>query len=364
VIQSADLRYRPDYATPPGETLRETLEALGMTQADLSRRTGLSTKHINQIIQGFAPLSPDTALALERVVGVPARLWNSLEANYQSQQLRLQSRTVSEEDAVWLKQPAIKELLKTGLIAKAADLAELRDQILSFFGVASREAWEAVWLAPEASFRRSPAFEADQMATAAWLRIGEVEAAGIKTEPFDRARFQAALLSIRALMVHDPKEFDPQMRRLLADSGVALVTVSEVKGCRAHGAARWLSPTKALIQLSVRYKWEDIFWFSLFHEAGHILLHGKRSIFIEAMGDGSSDEEEANRFAAQFLIPPAYENELLRVRDLAGALALARRLEIPPGVVIGRLQKEKLLGYNVGHDYRRKFDLVPIEAAP
>jgi HTH-type transcriptional regulator/antitoxin HigA len=201
------------------------------------------------------------------------------------------------------------------------------------------------------------------MATAAWLRIGEVEAASVKTAPFDRARFQSALLAIRTLMVRDPKEFDPEMRRLLAESGVALVTVPEVKGCHAHGAARWLSPTKALVQLSVRYKWEDIFWFSLFHEAGHILLHGKRSIFIESAGEATGDEEEADRFAAQLLIAPTYDNELLRIRDLAGAVALARKLEIPPGIVIGRLQKEGLLGYNVGHDYRRKFDLVPVEAA-
>jgi HTH-type transcriptional regulator/antitoxin HigA len=329
-----------------------------MTQADLSRRTGLSTKHINQIVQGLAPISPDTALAFERVVGVPARLWNSLEANYQAQLLRLQSRTVSDDDVSWLKQPAIRELVKRGLLAGSPDMAELRDQVFSFFGVARRESWDAVWLAPAAAFRRSPAFEADPMATAAWLRIGELEAAKIEVSAFDRTKLQAALQTIRSLMVQDPQVFEPEMHRLLAESGVALVIVNEIKGCRANGATRWLSPSKALIQLSLRYHWEDVFWFSFFHEAGHVLLHGKRDVFIDDTRQGSSDEDEANQFAAELLIPPTFDGDLLRVRDLPAAVALAQKLAIPPGVVIGRLQREKLLDYNVGQHLRRRFVLV------
>ena len=134
MITPADVTYRPDYAIPPGETLRETLESTGMTQADLARRTSLSAKHINQIVQGVAPISPDTALALERVLGVPARFWLALEANYQSRQTRLRERTVSDEDAAWLKSPVFKELVKRGTIQATSDLAELRDRVLSFWG--------------------------------------------------------------------------------------------------------------------------------------------------------------------------------------------------------------------------------------
>jgi Zn-dependent peptidase ImmA (M78 family) len=119
-----------------------------------------------------------------------------------------------------------------------------------------------------------------------------------------------------------------------------------------------MSPTRALIQLSVRYKWEDVFWFSFFHEAGHLMLHGKRDVFVDQERSGTPDEEEANTFAANLLIPSEHEGELLRIRELAGALALARKLEVPPGIVIGRLQREKLLPYTVGPRYRRRFQLV------
>ena len=218
VIESAGLKYRPDYAVPPGETLRDTIEALGMSQADLSRRTGLSAKHINQIVQGTAPISPDTALALERVVGVPARFWNALEANYQARAIKLRERVVSDEDTIWLKRIPIKELINRGSLTEASGIGELRDQVFAFFGVASRESWEAVWLSPQASFRQSPAFQADPASTAAWLRLGELEAVELDVGEFDRGRFQQALSAIRSIMVEPPERFEPEMRRLCAES--------------------------------------------------------------------------------------------------------------------------------------------------
>ncbi len=359
VIDATDHQYRPDYSIPPGETVRSTLDAVGMTQADLSRRTGLSTKHINQIIQGVAPISPDTALAFERVLGVPARFWNAMEANYQARQIRLRERAVSPEDAEWLRRLPIKELIERGLMEHADDLAELRDRALSFFGVATPQSWNAVWLSPEASYRRSPAFEADPVATATWLRIGELDAATAHVAAFDRVRFSRALQEIRSIMIQPPEQFEPEMRRLCAESGVVLVIIDEIKGSRASGATRWLSPTKALIQLSLRYRWEDAFWFSFFHEAGHVLLHGKREAFVDGDGRASPEEDAANDFAASLLIPRQYETELLRIRTLMEVSAFARQLGIPPGIVVGRLQREKILGYNIGNGLRRRFTLVP-----
>src|SRR5664280_1844529 len=196
-----------------------------MTQADLARRTGLSTKHINQIVQGLAPITPDTALALERVIGTPARFWNALEANYQAQLLRMRDRTVSNEDKAWIKSVQYGELVRRGFLQATNDFGNRRDQLFAFFGVASRDSWEAVWTSPSGLFRRSPAFPADPAATAVWLRLGEIEAAGLEVDTFDRDRLQRALARIRALMVLDPQEFEPQMREALARAGVAFVVV-------------------------------------------------------------------------------------------------------------------------------------------
>src|SRR3954452_10517712 len=145
--------YRPDYAVPPGETLRDTLDALDMTQADLARRTGLSTKHINQLVQGAVGLTPDTALALEHVTGVPARLWNSSEANYRQREVRIKLATPLPDDVAWLKALPIKALVDRGALPRETDETSRLESVLAFFGVASHQAWESVWLAPDAVFR-------------------------------------------------------------------------------------------------------------------------------------------------------------------------------------------------------------------
>jgi HTH-type transcriptional regulator/antitoxin HigA len=360
VIEEAtrQVAFRPDYAIPPGETLRDTIDALGMTQADLARRTALSAKHINQIVQGIAPITPETAIAFEHVTGVPARLWNALEANYRQRLAQKRERELMESDEAWVASMPVRELVKRGALPRTTELGERFQALLSFFGVASLDAWRAVWLAPDAAFRRSRALAAKPEATAAWLRLGEIEAARVESRPYDRTRFRGALDEVRTMLGDPPGRYVAMAQELFAAAGVVLVIVPEVAGCRANGAARWLRPYRALIQLSLRYRWEDIFQFSLFHEAGHILLHGKREAFVDD-GQGADDKErEADRFAAGLLIPERDAPALAEVRSLAQAETLSARLGVPPGVVVGRLQHEGRLGHQAGNALRRRLVLA------
>jgi HTH-type transcriptional regulator/antitoxin HigA len=348
------IAYRPDYAVPPGETLRDTLDALDMSQADLARRTGLSAKHINQIVQGVAALSPETALALEHVTGVPARLWNALEANYRQREARLKHATPSAEDLQWLNSLPIKALVERGALPGEVDAAGRLESVLAFFGVANRGAWESVWVSPDAVFRRSKVFAIDPIATAAWLRLGEVEAARIRTAAFDRTGFRLALDEVRAMMHKHPAHSLVETQRVCSEAGVAFVVVPEIPGSRANGATRWLSSTKALIELSLRHSWEDTFWFSFFHEAAHVLLHGKREGFVDDLDTDDQLEREADAFAGGLLIPTRYDGELRTIVTLAEVQAFARKIRVPPGIIVGRLQRDRRLGRDVGNRLRHR----------
>jgi HTH-type transcriptional regulator/antitoxin HigA len=347
--------YEPDYAVPPGETLRETIETLGLTQVDLSERSGLSTKHVNQIIQGVASITPDTAFRLEKVTGVPARVWNRLESNFQEQRLRLEERKRLAKDLEWLKTLPLKELERREMIPPGPDPTLKLQAVFRFFGVVDRQAWSKVWIHPQASFRVSKAFKVDQAALASWLRLGELEAQDIACADFDRGRFKGALEEIRTLTVRPPEEFEPRMKDLCASTGVAVVFVAEIKGARASGAARWLTPARALVQLSLRYRWEDQIWFSFFHEAGHLLLHGKRETFIDDGSDADEYEKEANRFAQEMLIPSRFSAQLQSIRTKDDVRALAEELGIAPGIIVGRMQREKWIPYDRFNDLRRRF---------
>lgn len=334
--------FEPDYAMPPGATLQETIDTLGMTQRELAMRTGLAAKTINEIVKGKAPITADTAVLLERVTGVRARMWNNLESNYREQLARTEDRERLGDDLAWLKRVPTRELIKRGSIPDGLTKESLLDAVLRFFGVGNVDQWREVWLKPEAAFRKSQCFESKPEVAAAWLRLGQLEGHEIATEAFESAKFRSALTQIRNMSAHSPDVFQSQMVKLAADAGVAVVFVPELKGCPASGAAYWLGP-KAVIQLSLRHKSDDHFWFSFFHEAGHVLNDPKKEVFIDDGGGDDECEERANSFSATFLIPRTYEGQLAGLHTQARIVEFARQIGIAPGIVVGRLQKEGLL---------------------
>jgi HTH-type transcriptional regulator / antitoxin HigA len=362
---AATLGYQPDYPVAPGNTLRSTLNRRGLTQADVAQRTGLSMKHINQIVQGVAPITPETALLLERVTDVSARYWNSLEARYRERLAREENREHLAEDTEWLKELPIKELMRRGILDARDDKPTQVEKACRFFGVADPERWRKVWLAPLVSFRQSPTLAADAGAVATWLRLGELEASMIETEPFDGRRFRDALTEIRALTTRRSEVALKRLKTICARAGVAVVFLPDIGKTRACGAAKWLTPTKAMIQLSDRFKADDQFWFSFFHEAAHLLLHSKKELFVSnGYGDNVSpkEENEANSFAASQLIPRRYESRLSTLRTADDVRAFARELGIAPGIVVGRLHKEGVWGWNRGNTLKQKISFSDLVA--
>ncbi len=348
--------FEPDYVVPPGEILMEYLDSLGMTQRDLAARTGLTAKTVNEIVQGKAPITAETALKLERVLGRPAHFWQNLESLYQAARVREQEQAHLVSDLDWLKRLPVAAITKLGWVSTAADPCAQLDLMLRFFGINSVTQWAVLWDDQAVAYRRSLHFETHPEAVSAWLRRGEIEAHGIACAPFDRSRFRAVLDEARVLTREPPEVFQHKLIALCASAGVAVVFVPELPKTGVSGATRWLTPDKALIQLSLRYQSDDHLWFTFFHEAGHVLLHGKRAVFIE--GDGAADEKEreANRFAADLLIPPAAWRSLLAAGrpNLTQVQAFARTIGIAPGIVVGRLQKEGVFDYKIGNRLKRR----------
>ena len=364
MIEKKTDAYLPDYAVPPGETLRETLEALHMTQAELAERTGRPKKTINEILQGKAAITADTALQFERALGVPASFWNNLERYYQEAlaRLREEEKLFSQKD--WLKQFPVTALIKAGWLKKDATPALQLRELLSFFGVADSTAWQRLWEAPNAAYRRSPAWESSRYALAAWLRKGEIEAAKISCASFHARMFRSSLEQIRSLTTMPPEVFQSRVKELCAGAGVAVMFVPEFPHTRVYGATRWLSPMKALIQLSLRGKSDDHLWFTFFHEAGHILLHGKRAAFVDLVEGKSGmihatnvQEAEANAFATDFLIPPSAYSTFREAGQfsVADLRRFAKAIGIAPGIVVGRLQHDGTVPFHQANSLKQCF---------
>lgn len=165
------------------------------------------------------------------------------------------------------------------------------------------------------------------------------------------------LAGIRQLTVKPPEVFQSKVIRLCAEAGVAVVFVPEIPQIRASGATWWMNPSKAVIQLSLRYKSDDQLWFSFFHEAGHIILHGKKDIFIKGDNKDSDKEKEADRFASDIFIPPKKYRQFIQSGKCSKAAIqnFASEIGIAPGIVVGRLQHDRKIHHSFCNDLKKRF---------
>lgn len=348
--------FEPDYAVAPGRTLLETIETLGIDQNELAERTGLTPKTVNLIIKGKAPLTPQTAMLLERVTSVPARMWNSLECNYREQIARLASNKQLEKQLAWLKEIPTKDLIHRGVLPVTSDRVALLEQTLRFFGVASVETWHEGWSDGQFAFRKSNQAPSNDGKLASWLRLAELQGQQQRVDKYNKDHFGKVAKATRALTVTEPTVFVPKIIESFASAGVALCLVPEIPGAKISGAAKWLSPDKALIAVNLRGKKNDLFWFTLFHEVGHILNDSKKATYVDIAYSDDPQEKNANQFARDLLIPPAQSQKLSSLRTRGEVVSFADKIGIAPGIVVGRLQHEKIIAYSFLNDLKATFE--------
>lgn len=342
-----DSTFTPDWVSPPGDTISDLLDERGWSQVDLANRTGVSKKHVNELVRGKAPISSQTAAQLSAVLGSSVEFWLTREAKYRAALERRESNKRLDASKGWLKELPVAWMVKLGWIKKASTKGGQVAECLRFFEVANVEAWRSTCTEPLVAFRASTKHDKRAGAVAAWLRKAEMEANKIECAPFNLEKLRAAIDSLRALVVEpDPAVFIPRLKSICASVGVAVVLVPAPPGCPVYGAAQFLRSDKALLALSLRDKTDDHFWFAFFHECGHLLKHGKSLLFVEGLeGLDPEKEAEADRFAAELLIP-AKHNPSLHGMSAASVVAFATQLNVSPGVVVGRMQKLKLIPYS------------------
>ncbi|MBW2612107.1 MAG: HigA family addiction module antidote protein [Deltaproteobacteria bacterium] len=354
-----------DLAIPPGEYLEEVISALGMTKDELARRMDRPAPKLSAIFKGHKAITPDTALRLEKVVGVPAHIWTGLEAEYRLALARIQDTKEHERlkaEARFVTRYRYAELVRMGIVEKHTRPADKVLALQIFFGVTSLETVPSLR-------RYQPAFRSSWKATkgnkpeaiASWLRMGERAAARMHCAPFRRATLEKTVGTIRAMTRQPPERFQDALYKLLAASGIALVICPHMPSTGIHGATFWMGHEKAVIMMTIRYKWADIFWFSLYHELGHVLWDGCSTVVLEGK-DGDTRftkrEARANRYAANTLIPAkamkAFVDDGRYYDD--DIQCFADRLGIDPGIVVGRLQNDGLLEPSWHNDLRKRFE--------
>jgi len=341
--------FEPDYAVPPGVTLEETMESLGMTQRELAKRTGLAVQSLNRIFKGEQPITTDTATILERVTDVPAAFWNNLEARYREQLAKIEVLAKPDPAAeTWARQFNYAKMAAAGWVPSTAKIAEKIENLLQFFQVGGIAEWQEVHLNTlnQGAYRNAAAIKEHRTDTVAWIQRGITLARGLKPAAFDKASFQQAISEARQLANQHPRDVARKLESLYRGAGVALVFLDTLPGMGVHGYARWVNRGEyAVILHGMRHKSNDHFWFDLFHETAHILLHGRSHEFLEYDGHDDPREAEANQWAGKLLIPDRAWSHFLSTPKFTAATIrdFAAEQNVHTGTVVGRLQKEKRL---------------------
>jgi Plasmid maintenance system antidote protein len=348
----------PDYAVSPGDFIQEWLEENDVNAAELARRLDVTPKHVSELLSGKAPLSAVLSIALERVTGTPATLWNRTEAIYREDLARLAECEKLEAQYDEAKRFPLSYLRKYGfLTATVKDKVETVRELLQLLRIGDLGAVEAAWLNPKVAYRKTKLNTDKSYEQATWLALGE-HVAGIEDLPdFDRAGLERLLPKLRALTAEpNPIESLEKVKELLNNVGVAFAIIPPVPGAGVYGATRWIAE-HPLVQLSARGKSDDQLWFTLFHELGHVLLHGHKTLFVQ--GSEGKEEDEADNFASTTLIPQEYADRIPTRRNIAAVQELADELGIAPSIVLGQAQR-LTQDYGWGHALRVKFEWHPV----
>jgi HTH-type transcriptional regulator/antitoxin HigA len=365
---SAAQELSPDWCLHPGELLAEVLEKRGLRQSELAERTGLSAKHVNQMIKQLIGISPDVAILLERALGTPANFWIQADADYQTFASRRRAATALNQYQQWADQFDRAALERHHIIDSTDSGVTMVEKVLKFFQVATPAAFEQIWLRPSVSIRRSQAFTIDEPNTALWLRLVERFAADIEAAPFNPRQLRKVARTIPRLTTMSVPNGFIAARAELADAGVALTFVREVDRTRACAATRWIAPDRPAIGITERHRKPDVFWFNLLHEIGHIILHPRRTSYLNLDTDErrtDPTETEADAFAADILFPGDTSDLISRARSHQELILIAARLGVGVATVAGR--HGNLTGkWNVAGRLRGKItddDVLTLETA-
>ncbi len=350
-------QYNPQIVFHPGDTLAEKLQELGMGPKEFAVRTGKPEKTIIAILKNKSSITPEMAVQFEHVLKIPAHFWLNMQRNFDEFLAREERQELLAESATWASKFPYADMVKKGWVTAQHTIEEKTSALLNYFGFSDHNAWEKYYFNQKlkVAFRISLAHTQEPYAISAWLRQGEFQAAELPTKAFDEKKFKETLPLIKDIMAKHPDNFFQLLQEYCLASGVKVVYTPCIKKAPINGSTRWINDSP-LIQLTGRYKRNDIFWFTFFHEAGHILLHGKKEIFLENIdySDKNKDKEtEADNFAVKWTFPLEQENEILRNLPLMDAeiIDFAEKFNTHPAIIIGRLHYHKKIPYNFGNQF-------------
>lgn len=354
--------HTPAETFPPGEFIREELEARGWTQGDLAQIMGRPLRLVNELVAGKKQITPETARGLATAFGDNDPLyWMNLDSAYRLANTAPVDEAVERRANLYTRFP-VREMMKRKWIEPSDNLDVVEHRVCRFFGIRSMEQTPQFDHAAKAT-----QYDERSSLQLAWLFRAKELAQAVHSVPYSEAKLRAAINQLRKLLIA-PEEIR-QIPQILAESGVRFVLVEFLPGAKIDGATFWLGKSP-VIALSLRFDRIDNFWFVLRHEIDHVLNRdGQVTIDIELTEslrqkkELPAEEVRANAAASEFCVPgDELRSFIVRIRPLYSEqriLLFAKRIGVHPGLVVGQLQFREEIPYTHFHKHLVKIrDIV------
>lgn len=348
------LPFSPNWATYPGCTIKDILTEKKVSIDEFAKKMNIDLKAIELLLCGKLSIDEDIATKLEISLGSTKEFWLKREEQYKKG-----VENINEINS-WLKLIPSKDMLKFGWIENNNNLYK---SCLEFFDVINLNEFKNKYgsILNTVSFRKSSAFISEDISLISWIRRAEILSENYNCRKWDKELFINVLESkIKPLTrKKNPKQFLPELIQLCKDCGVAVVIVPTPQKCTASGVTKFINKDKALLVLSFRYLTDDQFWFTFFHEAGHLILHNHKSLRIESESNAKSAEDEeleANLFASEMLVHYNLKKELYSLKsDKRKILEFAMRAGVSPGIIIGQMQHYRIISPSYLNGYKKRY---------
>ena len=359
--------FNPDWFSPPSESIRYLLRQKAVPAHHLASHMHGGAETLRGLFDGTVTIDRAIAKSLTNVLGGTECFWLTRQTTYENALERITQLTSDKHVDDWLAQIPTPGPKPRGRMTATRRVTELRRRLV-FYNVANLRSWNKRYgtFGSTTLFRKSSAYRANTGPVSMWLRLGELESDMVTTRSWNAENLRDRLPSIRKLCrVGRPTRFLPRLRALFSESGVAMTVVPSPQGCPASGATKWLSPDKAMILMSFRYRTDDQFWFTLFHEIGHLMLH-ETGTFVDGdltLPEGPF-ETEANDFARDCIIPAERRSEFEDLpHDYRSVVRFSVSVNISPGLAVGQLQHEGQIEYDRLNFLKRRWTWNEIASA-
>ncbi len=355
--------YFPTEVLHPSETLKEKLEEMRMSQKEFAVRTGKPEKTIVAVLKSESSITSEMAVLFENITKIPAHFWLNKQTRFNEYKARLKRKHDVERAEKWTRSFPYAEMAKNNWVPTTRKIEEKTINLFEYFAVSTNDAWNKLYMESEFKIAAYASLKHthEPYAISAWLRQGELQSEQIKSPEYNKKEFKKTLYAIKDIMAKHPEDFFPQLQKLCLQVGVKVFYTPKLPKVPISGSTRWIKDAP-IIQLTARYKQNDRFWFTFFHEAGHILLHGKKYISLEGIDFSEADpekEQQAHIFAEEWTFSNEQEKEVLAATPLnkSDIIDFAEKFNTHPAMIIGRLQHKELIPYSIGREFIKSIDL-------